>query len=99
MLRRQIFAILAAWGLFFQLLIMGLHIPANIALAGFAVAPSSPQSTSRIILICTKNGLKPLRVDENNQPARIDVWFALGSTCNFARKTIDRNHYEKAIKA
>ena len=64
----QIFSLLAAWGLFLQLAIMGLHVPASIALAGLADAPSSTQSTYRSILICTKTGLQKIAVDENNQP-------------------------------
>ncbi|MCP4934728.1 MAG: hypothetical protein GY927_11115 [bacterium] len=73
MLRRQIFSILAAWGLFFQLLIMGLHVPSSIALAGLADTPASKQSTYLSILICTKTGLQKIALDKNNQPVEGNI--------------------------
>ena len=73
MLQRQIGSILAISGLFFQLLIFGLHMPGSIVLAGFTGVPISAKSAYRVITICTKSGLRQIVIGENNQPLERDV--------------------------
>ena len=68
MFRRRSLTFLASFGLFFQLLVMGFHIPPALVIAGLASAPVSYDTPFRTIVICTSNGLKTISLDGNNQP-------------------------------
>lgn len=67
MSRRQSSALFAAFGLLFQLLIAGFHIPPALALAGLESDPASWHGP-RTIVICTMNGLQKITLDDRNKP-------------------------------
>ncbi len=73
MFKRLTALYLALFGMFFQILVAGFHIPPALALAGLQLSspvgdPASLAGPYRTLVICTIRGVQTITLDENNEP-------------------------------